>query len=67
MNQATVALVAFAVNTAAFWAMIIIIILGVGNQLYAAIAGAATLGLSVALYFMATSGSGSASAETTMR
>ena len=58
MNQATVTLVAFAVNTAAFWAMIIIIILGAGNQIYAAIAAAATLGLSVSLYFMSTGQNG---------
>ena len=54
MSKATVALVAFAVNAVAFWAMIIIIILGEGNQLYAAIGGAAALGLGVGMYFMAT-------------
>ncbi len=54
MSKEMVELVAFAVNAVAFWAMIIIIILGEGNQLYAAIAGAAALGLGVGMYFMAT-------------
>ena len=54
MSKAMVALVAFAVNAVAFWAMIIIIILGEGNQLYAAIGAAAALGLAVTRYFMAT-------------
>ncbi len=47
------ALVAFAVNAVAFWAMIIIIVLAVGNQLLAWVGAAAALGLGVGLYFMA--------------
>ncbi len=54
MSKEIVALVAFAVNAVAFWAMLIIIILAVGNQILAWVGAAAALGLGVTLYFMAT-------------
>ncbi len=53
MSKALVALVGFGVNAVAFWAMIIIIVLAVGNQILAWVGAAVALGLGVGLYFMA--------------
>ncbi len=54
MSQNLVALVAFAVNATAFWALLIIFMLGINNLLYIGVATAVAFGLAVYLYFVAT-------------
>ena len=50
MDQSVVALVGSVVSGLAFWLMITIIVLGIGNQILAWIGAAFTLGLTVWLF-----------------
>ncbi len=50
MGRCSAALVAFAVNGLAFWAMIVLVVLGGGIEILVGIVAALTLGLAVASF-----------------